>query len=269
MTRDRARRFVAHRPQRIRPSQRALWNLRSPASQVFFKICPRRNIGIGFIIFYCPFLYGRVNHAEIIDARVFRALAIAAGEIGYDNGDEHCNPRKYNCHFQNRARLFHSKFNTAQLLRLRAMDATHDKTVIPRSRQIHVKLFHCVETEVKPNMKIKYLIGITLTAVALAGCATEEHEKESKEAKQAKYMAEAKVSQADAQATAMAQAPNGTVRESELEKEHGKLIWSFDIATPGTTDITEVNIDALTGKVASIEKEKAEDEAKEAKKDKD
>jgi len=116
-------------------------------------------------------------------------------------------------------------------------------------------------------MKIKYLIGITLTAVALAGCAT-EHEKESKEARQAKYMAEAKVSQADAQATALAQAPSGTVKESELEKEHGKLIWSFDIATPGTTDITEVNIDALTGKVASIEKEKAEDEAREAKNEK-
>ncbi len=115
-------------------------------------------------------------------------------------------------------------------------------------------------------MKIKYLIGITLTAVALAGCETEGH---NKEAKHAKWMAEAKVSQADAQATALAQAPNGTVKESELEKEHGKLIWSFDIATPGTTDITEVNVDAMTGKVVSTEKEKAEDEAKEAKGEKD
>jgi uncharacterized membrane protein YkoI len=115
-------------------------------------------------------------------------------------------------------------------------------------------------------MKIKYLIGITLTAVALAGCETEGH---NKEAKQAKWMAEAKVSQADAQATALAQAPNGTVKESELEKEHGKLIWSFDIATPGATDITEVNVDAITGKVVSTEKEKAEDEAKEAKGEKD
>jgi uncharacterized membrane protein YkoI len=118
-------------------------------------------------------------------------------------------------------------------------------------------------------MKIKYLIGITLTAVALAGCETEGHHKESKEAKQAKWMAEAKVSQSDAQATAIAQAPNGTVKESELEKEHGKLIWSFDIATPGTTDITEVNVDAITGKVVAIDKEKAEDEAKEAKGEKD
>jgi uncharacterized membrane protein YkoI len=113
-------------------------------------------------------------------------------------------------------------------------------------------------------MKIKYLIGIALMAVALAGCETEGH---NKEAKQAKWIAEAKVSQADAQATALAQAPNGSVKESELEKEHGKLIWSFDIATPGTTDITEVNVDAMTGKVVSIEKEKAKDAKGEKDKD--
>jgi len=114
-------------------------------------------------------------------------------------------------------------------------------------------------------MKIKYLIGITLTAVALTGCETEGHN----EAKQAKLAAEAKVSKEDAQATALAQAPNGTVKEAEIEKEHGKLIWSFDIATPGTTDITEVNVDAITGKVVAVDKEKAENEAKEAKGEKD
>jgi uncharacterized membrane protein YkoI len=101
-------------------------------------------------------------------------------------------------------------------------------------------------------------------AVGLAGCATEK----SEEAQQAKYLAKAKVSQTDAQATALAQVPNGTVKESELEKEHGKLIWSFDIATPDSKDITEVNVDAITGKVVSTEKEKAEDEAKEAKSEK-
>ena len=117
-------------------------------------------------------------------------------------------------------------------------------------------------------MKIKQLIGTALITAALAGCATEHN----KEAKQAKWMAEAKVTQSDAQATALAQVPNGTVKESELEKEHGKLIWSFDIATPGTTDITEVNVDAMTGAVVSKDVEKPEDEAKEAKgekKDKD
>ena len=117
-------------------------------------------------------------------------------------------------------------------------------------------------------MNIKNIIGIALTAGVLAGCMTEKSEA-NKEAKQAKWMAEAKVSKADAQATAMAQVPNGTVKEAELEKEHHKLIWSFDIATPGTTDITEVNVDAMTGTIVSTEKEKAEDEAKEAKKEKD
>jgi uncharacterized membrane protein YkoI len=117
-------------------------------------------------------------------------------------------------------------------------------------------------------MNIKYIIGITLTAAMLAGCSTESRESR-KEAKEAKLMAEAKVSKADAQATAMAQVPNGTVKEAELEKEHGKLIWSFDVSTPGTTDITEVNVDAMTGSVVSTDKEKAEDEAKESKKEKD
>ena len=42
-----------------------------------------------------------------------------------------------------------------------------------------------------------------------------------------------------------------------MEKEHGKLIWSFDIATPDTKDITEVNVDAITGDVVSVEKEAA------------
>ena len=111
-------------------------------------------------------------------------------------------------------------------------------------------------------MKIKTTIGMVLAVVLLAGCASEEHG-ESKEAKQSKYMSEAKVSQADAQATALAQVQNGKVKESELEKEHGKLIWSFDIATPDTKDITEVNVDAITGQVVSKEMEKPEKEAKE------
>jgi len=106
-------------------------------------------------------------------------------------------------------------------------------------------------------MKTKHIVGTALITALLAGCASEENHKE---AKQAKFMAEAKVSQADAQATALAQVPNGTVKESELEKEHGKLIWSFDIATVGTKDITEVNVDAINGTVVSKEIEKEKDE---------
>jgi uncharacterized membrane protein YkoI len=92
----------------------------------------------------------------------------------------------------------------------------------------------------------------------------EKGEGKNKEADQAKLMAQAKVSKETAQQTALAKVPNGTIKEGELEQEKGKLQWSFDVATPGTTDITEVNIDAMTGDVISMDKESAADEAKEA-----
>jgi len=49
--------------------------------------------------------------------------------------------------------------------------------------------------------------------------------------------------------------PNGTIKESELEREHGHLQWSFDMAVPDQKDITEVNIDAITGDVLNIGQE--------------
>ena len=47
------------------------------------------------------------------------------------------------------------------------------------------------------------------------------------------------------------------MKESELEKEHGRLVWSFDIAMPGTNVVTEVQVDAMTGEIVSVEKETA------------
>ncbi len=79
-----------------------------------------------------------------------------------------------------------------------------------------------------------------------------------------KLQAEAKVSQAAATATALAKVPNGSVSSTELEREHGKLIWSFDIAKPGSKNMTEVHINAKSGKVMSIKTETPEKEAKEA-----
>jgi uncharacterized membrane protein YkoI len=112
------------------------------------------------------------------------------------------------------------------------------------------------------------LIAI-IAAVALTGCVSEKCEKQHQEAKQAKLMAEAKVSRADAEKTALAKVPNGTIKEGELEKEKGKLVWSFDLTTPDTKDITEVGVDAITGDVVSVEKESAESEAREAAGEKD
>jgi uncharacterized membrane protein YkoI len=108
---------------------------------------------------------------------------------------------------------------------------------------------------------ISSFMAAGLLAAVLIGCMSES-------AKQAQLEARAKVTRADAEKTALATVPNGTVKEAELEEEHGKLIWSFDIATPGTKDITEVAVNAISGEIVSTEKETPEQQAKE-KKDKD
>src|SRR5215510_6364276 len=55
---------------------------------------------------------------------------------------------------------------------------------------------------------------------------------------------------------------SGKIKSSELEKEHGKLIYSFDILNSKGT-ITEVNIDAYTGAVVAVQEENAQTEAAE------
>src|SRR5436853_6755459 len=93
------------------------------------------------------------------------------------------------------------------------------------------------------------IVSLGLLAAGLMGCETEKHSKANLEA-------EAKVSKADAQKTALAAVPGGMIKEGELEKEKGKLIWSFDTATPGTKDITEVQEDAISGGLESKHGEK-------------
>ena len=106
-------------------------------------------------------------------------------------------------------------------------------------------------------VKNKFIIaGLAAAAIALAGCETEKSE-------QAELQAQAKISKEQAQQTALTKAPGGTVKEGELEREKGKLIWSFDIATPGSPNITEVGVDAITGGVVSVETETPEQQKKE------
>jgi uncharacterized membrane protein YkoI len=81
---------------------------------------------------------------------------------------------------------------------------------------------------------------------------------------QADLMKEATVSKSQAEKTALGKVPNGVIKSEEIEREHGRLIWSFDIATSGTKDITEVQVDAKTGEIVSIQVEKPNDQAKEA-----
>ena len=78
---------------------------------------------------------------------------------------------------------------------------------------------------------------------------------------------QAKVSLETARATALAKVPGGKVRSEELEKEHGKLIYSFDIEVPRKSGVEEVNVSAITGKVLSVHHESARTERKEEKKE--
>lgn len=63
--------------------------------------------------------------------------------------------------------------------------------------------------------------------------------------------AQARVSRDSAQKLALAQVPGGRIVEGELEREKGKLIWSFDIRTQGKSGIDEVQIDAVSGALVS------------------
>jgi major membrane immunogen (membrane-anchored lipoprotein) len=75
---------------------------------------------------------------------------------------------------------------------------------------------------------------------------------------------EAKISMAAARKTAMTKEPKGKIESEELEREHGKLIYSFDIRNPKGT-ITEVAVNAIDGKIVSVEYENKAKEAAEKK----
>ena len=75
----------------------------------------------------------------------------------------------------------------------------------------------------------------------------------------------AKILEATARATALALVQGGTVKSSELEHEHGKLIYSFDITQPGSSGVEEVQISAISGKLVARHHETAAKEATEAK----
>jgi hypothetical protein len=85
---------------------------------------------------------------------------------------------------------------------------------------------------------------------------------------QAMLHARAKISEAKAREIASAKVPSGTIKSAELEEENGKLIYSFDISTPGTSNITEVAVDAITSNVVDVSVETPKDQIKESEADK-
>jgi uncharacterized membrane protein YkoI len=98
-----------------------------------------------------------------------------------------------------------------------------------------------------------------LAIAAAPGRGQEENQNEAKLARQAKITKE------KAQEVALKRAP-GTVESSELEREHGKLVYSFDIRNAKGT-IDEVQVSAITGKVVRVEHETKKQEETEKRKE--
>ncbi len=82
-------------------------------------------------------------------------------------------------------------------------------------------------------------------------------------ADEAAMQKEAKITMDQAKAIALKKAP-GKVESGELEREHGKLIYSFDIRT-SKRGMTEVNVDAITSKIVAVQHENVAKEAAEKK----
>jgi uncharacterized membrane protein YkoI len=90
------------------------------------------------------------------------------------------------------------------------------------------------------------------------------HSKKAPES-EAELMKEVKISKEKAEEIALKKGP-GKVESSELEREHGKLVWSFDIRNAKGT-ITEVLVNAVDGSVVSVTEESKAKEAAEKKKE--
>ncbi len=76
---------------------------------------------------------------------------------------------------------------------------------------------------------------------------------------------EAKISVDSARVIARTRLPKAYVQSEELERENGRLIYSFDMKTDGRAGIDEVNVNALNGSiVGKVGHEGTKSEAKEA-----
>jgi hypothetical protein len=74
---------------------------------------------------------------------------------------------------------------------------------------------------------------------------------------------QARITKHQAKKIALAIVKSGAIKCVELEKENGVLIWSVDVAQPLKKDLTDVWVDATTGKITAVEVETSITEKKE------
>jgi uncharacterized membrane protein YkoI len=115
-------------------------------------------------------------------------------------------------------------------------------------------------------LTLAVITAAILTAGVSIAVSAPKHGQAKKEAQeQERLQREAKITMDQARETALQRAP-GTIESSELEREHGKLVYSFDIRnSKGTID--EVQVSAISGKIVRVEHENKKQEATEKRKE--
>lgn len=106
---------------------------------------------------------------------------------------------------------------------------------------------------------MKYVIGLLVLGASSAFAQT-SYKKELPDS----LVKQAKVTEEVAAKAALKRVPKGEIQTVELEKEKGRLIYSYDVKVAGKSGIDEVAVSAVTGKVVAFSHETPADEKKEA-----
>ena len=101
------------------------------------------------------------------------------------------------------------------------------------------------------------------SVIALALTITWTHSNLWAQESETELLKQAHVTKHQAKKIALAKVKRGAIKCVVLEKENGVLIWSVDIAQPLKKDLTDVWVDATTGKITAIEIETPITEKKE------
>ena len=109
-------------------------------------------------------------------------------------------------------------------------------------------------------MKYVTLSTFLVLAGASAAAAQGSYKKELPDS----LVKHAKITEAAAAKAAQARVPKGEIQTVELEREKGRLIYSYDIKVPGKSGIDEVAVSATTGKIVAFSHETPADEKREA-----
>ncbi len=107
----------------------------------------------------------------------------------------------------------------------------------------------------KKNNPLHFAVALTALLLPISGFAAPS---------EAELLTQAKITKAQAEKIALAKVSHGKIQSAEIENEHHALVWSFDIVKPGSKDITEVLVNAKTGKIIDVSTENPAAQAKES-----